>query len=726
MSSRGSLQRKCVKAHPKTAGRCSSRCIRWYPRLELPRGPDGTRRFEALGGYPTRAQAEAALADALARRSHGFALDPAKLTVDQYLDRWLTHLRTSLRARTVARYAAMLRDHARPDIGTRPLKQLTPLEIQAIYDRLAVGGRRDGKPGGLAPQHILAVHRCLHRALQQAVTWRLLARNTATDATPPPVPSTDIVTLAPEQVALLLDAADRSPSPWLGTWTILAAATGARNGELCGLEWADLDLDASTVRFRQALTIIDPAVLPDADPGSSGRRKELAVGPLKSTASGAILTLPPFAVQALRQHRRQQARQRLAGGQAQTVTLRRVEPGRPAYAAELDLVFRTERGTPVNPNHASRAFPAWPPASGWPPTPTCCGMRWPRRWRPTRNLPASSPPSSAMPTVARSPSGSTSTSYPRPRPGWPGSSRASSAQRRGMGRRCRQRVGRRETGGKPDPQTQLDWTAHSRIVAGQRSCGRDRIRTCEGNAGDFTGRSGGSPRIPSHPHWVPHIAGDQHKRPVDSPGRHSASLPVPPRPGRPSVGRSEDGAKSGAVHSAAPTNLTPVDSSGLGPAADPPCANWVGPERGLACHPAGGPPPGQVAPPTAGRSSWPPGGEQAAAEQDQASEDQQGGDGVAAGPGGAAAADADDGLEQHREGQEGGQAGRDQPAAAGDQVPAAAGDPDQPAADPGADHQQGPGGRPGLEPVDGVESIYSAASPTICARGEPRGARAPG
>jgi hypothetical protein len=35
------------------------------------------------------------------------------------------------------------------------------------------------------------------------------------------------------------------------------------------------------------------------DPNSSGRRRELAVGPVKSTASSAILTLPPFAVQAL-------------------------------------------------------------------------------------------------------------------------------------------------------------------------------------------------------------------------------------------------------------------------------------------------------------------------------------------------------------------------------------------------------------------------------------------
>jgi integrase len=359
MNSRGNLQRKCVKGHLKAQGKCSSRCIRYYPRLELPRNSDGTRRFESLGGYPTRTQAEAALADALARRSHGFALDPAKLTVDQYLDRWLAHIRTSLRARTVTRYAALLRDHVRPSLGARSLKQLAPLEVQAVYDRLAVGGRRDGKPGGLAPQHILAVHRCLHRALAQAVTWRLVAHNAASHATPPPRPHRKAVALGPEQVAVLLDAADHTPSPWLGTWTVLAAATGARNGELCGLEWADLDLDAGTVRFRQALTIIDPTVLPDAaapGDGCGSTRKELAVGPVKSAASNAILTLPPFAIQALRRHRREQLRLRLAVGQPATVGLRWVEPGQPPHPVELDLVFRTERGTPVNPNHATRAF----------------------------------------------------------------------------------------------------------------------------------------------------------------------------------------------------------------------------------------------------------------------------------------------------------------------------------------------------------------------------------
>jgi Phage integrase, N-terminal SAM-like domain len=189
-----------------------------YPLLPQARAAPQPRRHPPVRGsgrLPTRSQAEAALADALARRGHGLALDPAKLTVYQYLDRWLVHIRGSLRARTVARYTALGRDHVRPLVGARPLKQLSPLEIQAVYDRLAISGRRDGKPGGLAPQHILAVHRCLHRALAQAVTWRLLARNAATHATPPPVPSTEAVALAPEQVAVLLDAADRAPSPGL-------------------------------------------------------------------------------------------------------------------------------------------------------------------------------------------------------------------------------------------------------------------------------------------------------------------------------------------------------------------------------------------------------------------------------------------------------------------------------------------------------------------------------
>jgi integrase len=438
------------------------------PRLELPRAPDGTRTFEALGGYLTRSQAEAALADALARRSHGLALDPAKLTVNQYLDRWLAHIRTSLRARTVARYAALLRDHVRPSLGTRPLKQLAPLEVQAVYDRLAVGGRRDGRPGGLAPQHILAVHRCLHRALAQAVTWRLVGHNVATHATHHRCPPPKRWRWRPSRSWCCWTPATIAPSPWLGPWTVLAAATGARNGELCGLEWADLDLDAGTVRFRQALTIIDPAVLPEADLNSTGRRRELAVGPVKSTASSAMLTLPPFAVLALRHHRRQQARLRLALGQPATVPLRWVEPGRPPHPVELDLVFRTERGTPVNPNHASRAFARLAASVGLDAHPHLL------RHALASAMAANKEPASIIAAQLRHADGGTLAQrvyihqLPQTAPRLAGVIEGVFGPAARNGGRCRRGVGRRETGGKPNPASTPDGLRRDRVSAAQR------------------------------------------------------------------------------------------------------------------------------------------------------------------------------------------------------------------------------------------------------------------
>jgi hypothetical protein len=109
----------------------------------------------------------------------------------------------------------------------------------------------------------------------------------------------------------------------------------------------------------------------------------------------------------------------------------------------------------------------------------------------------------------------------------------------------RRGVGWRETGAKPEHRTRPDRTVGSRVFAAQRGCGRDRIRTCVGNAGDFTGRSAVSPRIPSRPHLLPITASDQHKWPVDCLRRPPTSPSLPACHARLGVGRREEGGKSG-------------------------------------------------------------------------------------------------------------------------------------------------------------------------------------
>jgi hypothetical protein len=113
----GTIERKCVKGR-KGKGSCSSRCVRWYPRIQRVT-PDAhsRRKFDYLGGYPTKAAARSALDQALGRHGDAALDKPGKAntvvgwtarpTLNGLLDRWLAHLRTNkaVRLRTVGRYA---------------------------------------------------------------------------------------------------------------------------------------------------------------------------------------------------------------------------------------------------------------------------------------------------------------------------------------------------------------------------------------------------------------------------------------------------------------------------------------------------------------------------------------------------------------------------------------------------------------------------------------------
>jgi integrase len=288
--------------------------------------------------------------------------------LNDLLDHWLAHLHANkaLRLRTIGRYRQLLAHHLRPYLGTLPLSALSTLQIQRHYDHLAHHGRRDGKAGGLGPRTIRQVHLCLHQALGYATKWHDLPANPATDAEPPrrcrPHPGD------PHPRPGRHPAHRRPPRPAAvaqGLFTILAAATGARTGQLCGLEWHDLDLEAGTLRFRQALSSIDQQ-LATGQPRPDGRHgKLLVVGPLKTPASQAVLSLPAFAVHALHDYQQEQGQHtRTAGGQRPPMRLLLVQPGQASRPVDLDLLLRTERDTPVRPEHASRAFRAFAQDAG--------------------------------------------------------------------------------------------------------------------------------------------------------------------------------------------------------------------------------------------------------------------------------------------------------------------------------------------------------------------------
>ena len=163
----GTIEQKCTKGHKKAEGKCSPRCVRWYPRIQrITLNGNGRRSFDYLGGYPTKAAAQAALDQALGRdhatpdRPHtpshsttdGVA-GPTPPTLNDLLDHWLAHLHTNkaLRLRTIGRYRQLLAHHLRPYLGQHPISALGTLHIQQLYDQLAHHGRKDGSQAAWVP-----------------------------------------------------------------------------------------------------------------------------------------------------------------------------------------------------------------------------------------------------------------------------------------------------------------------------------------------------------------------------------------------------------------------------------------------------------------------------------------------------------------------------------------------------------------------------------------------
>jgi integrase len=94
------------------------------------------------------------------------------------------------------------------------------------------------------------IHTTLHKAMKQAVKWTLIPRNVTEAVKPPREQKKEIRPLDEDQVKRLLKAVDGDK---LEALYVLAITTGMRSGELLGLRWEDVDLEAGTLQIRRTV-----------------------------------------------------------------------------------------------------------------------------------------------------------------------------------------------------------------------------------------------------------------------------------------------------------------------------------------------------------------------------------------------------------------------------------------------------------------------------------------
>lgn len=320
----------------KRCTRCGGTRGSWAFVVDL--APKGApRQQRRMGGFATKDEALTAMAELQTRARDGTLVEPSKLTVADYLHRWLTAYKGEVRAGSWAAAEGHVRNYILPRIGDLPLQALDRATVKSLYVELRETGavrprkRGDGSEDrALGAKTVHNVHLTLHRALEDAVADGRLTRNPATSpgrgrAVVKAPPKATVETWTAGELARFLAAARA-----LRLYPLfhLAAYSGMRRGECIGLRWRHVDLDAGTV------TVVRQRI--------KGDHSVIEVEYAKSSRSRRTIDVDPETVEVLREHRRAYLEHRALLGL-----------GRPGLD---DRVFVGEDGQPLHPDTVSQMF----------------------------------------------------------------------------------------------------------------------------------------------------------------------------------------------------------------------------------------------------------------------------------------------------------------------------------------------------------------------------------
>jgi integrase len=247
-----------------------------------------------VGFAGTKRQAQVECARLISELKGGLYIEPTKITVAQFLGRWLEDVKARVTTKTHERYGEIIRKNINPLLGVVVLTKLRPIQISDAYANALSTGRKGGQ-GGLASSTVRYMHVILKAAMGQAVRWQMLARNPVDAVNPPKIKRSAMTVYDLAQTADLIEA---TRGTRMTITVMLAVLCGLRRGEIAALRWRNVNLDTGQL-----------AVTESAEQTISGVRYKQP-----KSGKGRAVALSARVVNQLRAHRVQQAQELLKLG----------------------------------------------------------------------------------------------------------------------------------------------------------------------------------------------------------------------------------------------------------------------------------------------------------------------------------------------------------------------------------------------------------------------------
>jgi integrase len=260
----------------------------------------GKRVQHTKGGFKTKGEASKHLNAVLPKVDAGTWKPDKALTVKQLLEEhWLPAQRSrELRTTTLDQYRGVIDSWIVPQLGGLKVASLTPKTVTDYMTALRTEPSAHGH-SGLSARSVQLALGILKAACAWAVEAELLGRNPIASVRRPRSQSQVMKVWAPDEAKAFLASVreDRLYSAWA-----LFLGRGLRRGEVAGLHWDAVDLEAGRLAITATRVLTEGGQVVDSRP--------------KTAAGVRTIPLDPHLVAALRAHRRRQLEERLRAGAA--------------------------------------------------------------------------------------------------------------------------------------------------------------------------------------------------------------------------------------------------------------------------------------------------------------------------------------------------------------------------------------------------------------------------
>ncbi len=266
----------------------------WQYTVDLEPDPvTNKRRRKSKGGYKTKKECENAMNELIIKMEKGEYVEYKDITLREYLSMWLESKKDNLKLTTYSFYKNIIEDRINPILGSIMLSKLKPLHIQEFLNHYA--GNKD-----ITSTTVKHYFTTLNTALNQAVKWQLIPNNPCSAVKSPRREKTEMKVLTPEDVNKLLNSVKNGKYGTMFMPILLAVACGLRRGEIVALKWEDIDLENETIRIDEssAMRVDGKNIITDT----------------KTEKSQRTISLPPFIIPILKDHKKQQAENKLKLG----------------------------------------------------------------------------------------------------------------------------------------------------------------------------------------------------------------------------------------------------------------------------------------------------------------------------------------------------------------------------------------------------------------------------